>query len=191
MNIISKKTALAASALALFAFVGGIMTPTPAEAAIGLKIPKIKVPVGSAKKGDTANQAAPTTKAKSFSGRAQFNNTGNYKPAAGFDVYLIHGNFTYSSSWCKEDGNVLRIFGPGYKIGTTDANGNYSGPIPPNAKDFANSTRFPEVKIMFFKPGFGSHHVSVTYQFIGEFLKVENISNWNPRTYLTKIVFED
>jgi len=191
MTTISKKLALAASAIALSAFIGGMLMPTSAEAGFGIKIPKIKVGTNNQGNngGGTTTNAAQAPKGKNICGRVSYNNTGNYAPAAGFEVYLLHGN-----SFPRQNPNnksQLLVDGPHMKLTTTDANGNYSAPIPANVNDYATRGKFPEVKLLFFKSG--TSHVSqkrsVTY--LGEFTKTENVSRWDVGVNPTEIVFVD
>lgn len=190
MISISKKLLLCASAIALSAFVGGILTPTTAEAGFGIKVPNIKVPGAKVQKGsNTSNNAAQAPKGNMICGKVSYNNTGNYKPAAGFDVYLLHGNsFPHRDA---NDPSVLLVDGPHMKIATTDANGNYSAPIPANVNSFATNGKFPDVKLLFFKPGTGNYAEKRSLNYIGKFTETTSISHWEPGGFQYSIRFVD
>jgi len=130
MTIFSKKLALGISAMALAAFVGGIMAPTTAEAGFGIKIPKITV-----NKGGNSNGGA----AKSNSGNKVYRKTVKihvmqaqfYKPIVGAEVYEIHCTKTPSTN----DRQAVCTIDADYKLlGRTDSNGDFV--VPPTVVPF-------------------------------------------------------
>lgn len=190
MSTISKRLALSVSVIALAAFVGGVLSPTTAEAGFGIKVPNIKVPgVKVQKDSNSGGNTAQAPKGNNICGKVSYNNTGNYKPAAGFDVYLLHGNsFPHKDA---KDPSVLLVDGPHMKIATTDANGNYSAPIPANINDFATKGKFPDVKLLFFKPGTGNYAEKRSVNYLGKFTETTSISHWEAGGFQYSIRFVD
>lgn len=186
MTTCSKKLAACACAVALFSF-SATMT---ADAAFGLKLPKINLPGISNTNGPANSPNVPITQnGSNIQGQVFYNSSNNGLPAAGFEVYLIHGHTTTSDLY-KIQGDALVIYSDYVKLGVTDAQGRYSAPIPPNINDFASKSQFPEIRLLFYKPNFTFRFEKRMVGCLSDFTETKNIDYENQGAKTTHIVFE-
>lgn len=172
MKSIARKFGVLVSAFALGAFVSVSYTNT-AEAGLGIKIPNIKIKTNG---GQTTNTTSEKPVGNTISGKLSFNESNSCLPGSGFDVYLVDGHFSYSNSCYREDGGVLRILVKGQKLATSDANGNYSAPMPSNVSAYATQGQFPEVRLLFYKPNVGFSTDTRDVKYLGSFRETKNLS---------------
>lgn len=186
MTMFTRKLAVCTCALALLSFSAAVT----AEAGFGLKLPKINLP-GISNTNDPANTTNAPIKQNggNIQGQVFYNSSNNDLPAAGFDVYLIHG-YTNSHDLYKIQGDALVIYSHYVKLGVTDAQGRYSAPIPPNINDFASKSQFPEVRLLFYKPNFTFRFEKRMVACLSDFTETKNIDYENQGAKTTHIVFE-
>lgn len=187
MTAFSKKLTICACGCALLSFSAGIISPMTADAAFGLKLPKIIL--SGPGNTDEASTIRPTPQSTgNICGQAFFNNTNNGLPAAGFEVYLLRGDPGPGDVFAVE-GDTLVIYSPAVKLGVTDEQGRYSAPVPPNINDFASNHRFPEVRFLFYKPNTGFLITKHNMANLTDFRKIENISYGQVGSKTTHVVF--
>ena len=192
MTGFSKKLVTCACVCALTVFASNVESPITAEA-FGIKLPKITLP-GNASKNPSAQQDQTMKQIpkgeKRIKGQAFFNNSNNDLPATGFDVYLVHGALAHSDYTLN--GETITFHTPAMKLGTTDEQGKFSFPVPPNVEEFVAHYKFPCVKILLFKPYTAYTLQEVPVSYIGEHIDIRNLSANTPfQTGLGEINFVD
>lgn len=189
MTSFSKKLVTCACVCALTVFASNVESPMTAEA-FGLKLPKINLP-GSVNKSPSAPSMKQVPKGEQrINGQAFFNNSNNNLPAAGFDVYLVHG--ALSTSDYTLNGETLTYHTPAVKLGTTDDQGKFSFPVPANVEDFVAHYKFPCVKVLVFKPYTAYVLQEVSADNISEFIDIRNLTAGTPlQSSVGQIIFID